>query len=66
MHYKLCSNDYYGLRIVYVIVNFQIGPSSDAMANTLYRVKFLILKNIASIAKDKDEVPRAISAYLEV
>ena len=36
------------------------------MTNTLYRVKFLILKNLASIAKERDDVPLAISAYLEV
>ena len=34
--------------------------------NTLQRVKFLILKNLASIAKEKDEMSTAIAAYIEV
>ena len=41
-------------------------PQDDGVINTLHRVKFLILKNLASIAKEKDELPTAVSAYIEV
>uniref|UniRef100_A0A1X7UXN3 Calcineurin-binding protein cabin-1 MEF2-binding domain-containing protein n=1 Tax=Amphimedon queenslandica TaxID=400682 RepID=A0A1X7UXN3_AMPQE len=34
-------------------------------AGVLQKIKFFILKNLASIAKERDDMPTAVSAYLE-
>ena len=60
MYTSIITKQYY-LHII------QCGyPQDDGGMNTLQRVKFLILKNLASIAKEKDEMSTAIAAYIEV
>ena len=35
-------------------------------AGVLKKIKFFIYKNLASIAKERNDIPTAVSAYIEV
>lgn len=50
------------------ILLIQLDPPVEGTGqfSTLHRLKFLILKNLASIAKEKDDTAMAVTAYVEV
>ena len=53
------------LHDLYALLFIQLPPG-ESKTSTLYRLKFLILKNLAAIAKEKGDVAASISAYTEV